>query len=406
MECRICGNEELESFLSLGMSPLANNLPSQEDLAEEQPVFPLSVAFCDTCKLAQLTHVVPPELMFKNYLYVTSTTQTFRTHFTQMAEELTKQFKLGKHSFAVDIGSNDGLLLKGFQKHGVTTVGVEPADNLAALANKDGVETINAFFDHKVAEQIINKYGKADIVTANNVFAHIHDIKSVVKNVKTLLKDTGVYVTESAYFFAMYDQLTFDAVYHEHLSYYTLTPLVYFFKQQGMEVFKVEQVNTHGGSIRVYAQKQGGPNKIDASVPQLLAEEKKKGVERFTTYQQFGERVLTAQQKLLAFFAKAKKEGKTVVGYGVPAKATTLLTFCKATKDTFSYLVDDNPLKQGRFMPVSHIPIFSSKMLDQQKPDYIMILAWNFAPEIMQKLAKYKEQGVQFVIPLPEPKVL
>tara|TARA_Y100000310_G_scaffold82715_1_gene79316 strand:- start:22969 stop:24192 length:1224 start_codon:yes stop_codon:yes gene_type:complete len=406
MACRICEGTDIKTFLSLGSTGLANNLPAKEDLDKEEAYFPLDVALCENCKLVQLTCVVPPELMFKNYLYVTSTTQTFRDHFRAMADHLTKMFQLNENSTVVDIGSNDGLLLKGFQKHGVQVVGVEPADNLVELANKEGVPTLNGFHDQAIADQILAKYGKADVITANNVFAHTDDISKIVKTFDTLLKDNGVFVFEAHYLFSMMDKMTFDAIYHEHVSYYSLTPFVHFFKRFGMNIFRVEKVASHGGSLRVFVQKDVGNHAIDSSVQIMLEDEEKRGVKDYATYENFAQKVTAVKDKVVNILQQLKKEGKTIVGYGVPAKATTLLTFCGIGKETFDYIVDDNPLKQGRYTPIEHIPIVPSTQLDEQKPDYIVILAWNFAEEIIKKLGKYKEQGVKFIIPFPEPKVI
>lgn len=406
MNCRICGNSALATFLSLGESPLANNLPAKNELDRPEAVFPLETALCDRCKLVQLTCVVPPELMFKNYLYVSSTTKTFREHFGKMADDLTALLGLDERSLAIDVGSNDGLLLKGFQRHGVRTVGVEPADNIAALARAAGVETVNAFFDADVVGQILSKHGPASVVTANNVFAHIHDIRQVALNVRHLLAPTGAFVIEAAYLFDMFEQLTFDLIYHEHLSYYSLTPLVAFFRSVEMEVFRVDHVDSHGGSLRVFAQPKGAPRPIDASVGRMLADEKQKGVDAFETYRAFGNKVYAVREQLDAFFTKALQDGRKVAGFGMPAKATTLLSFCRAAKDAIAYIVDDNPLKQGRFTPVSHIPIVSSERLESDRPDYIVALAWNFAKEILEKLSRFRQQGTQFVIPLPQPRIV
>lgn len=406
MECRICGNYELKVFLSLGRTGLANNLLTAEELGNREETYPLDVSLCNKCKLVQLTTIVPPEKMFSNYLYVTSTTQTFKEHFGMMANYLTKMFGLGNKSLVVDIGSNDGLLLKGFKHNGVSVVGVEPAKNIATIANNDGIDTINAFFDEEVVNRILEMYGKADVVTANNVFAHIHNISKLVNNIKKLLKNNGVYIFEVHYLCSLMEKLTFDAIYHEHLSYYTLTPLVKFFKMHDMEIFRVELVSSHGGSLRVFVQKQNGQHKIDHSVIQMLEQEKKKGIGSYETYEKFAKKVYEFRKELTYLLQGIKENGKTIAGYGFPAKATTLLTFCGVGKDTIRYIVDDNPMKQGRFTPVGHIPIVGSRRLDEEKPDYIMILAWNFADEIMRKLDSYKKSGVKFIIPFPKPKIV
>jgi len=399
MTCRICGSET-ESFLSLGQTALANSYLSKEQLDEDEPKFPLELSFCDTCKVVQLNYTVPPELMFKHYLYVTSTSNTFRQHFTQYAEDVAKEFNLNENSLAVDIGSNDGLLLKGFQKFGVKTIGVEPASNVAKIAEEDGVETINDFFNDRVAAKIIETKGQADVVTANNVFAHTDTIKDIVKNVKKLLKDDGIFVIEAAYLVDMLRDMTFDSVYHEHLFYYSLTALKYFFEDNGMTIFKVQHVPSHGGSLRVFVKKQG--SSVDSSVTEML--EKEKGVvDNIETYKNFAAKVYDSKEKLVKLLKELKNQGKSIAAYGAPAKATTLLSFCEIGKDVIDYVVDDSPLKQNLFMPGSHIPIVTSEMLDSRQPDYILILAWNFAEEILKKTQKYADAGVKFIIPVPEP---
>jgi len=403
MKCRTCGNENLKKFLSLGKTPLANSFLSKEDLGKEEKTFPLETAFCDRCKLVQLTYVVPPELMFRNYVYVSSTTKTFINHFSKMAEDISKSFGLGQHSLVVDIGSNDGILLRGFQRFGAKTIGVEPATNIAKIAEQNGIETVNDFFGKNAAERIISKKGNADVVTATNVFAHIDDITDIITNVKKLLKQDGIFVIEIQYFVDTLEKMNFDNVYHEHLSYFTLTPLVYFFKHNGMEVIKVQRVDSHGGSLRVFIKKADGKFEVDDSVERILEYEDKIGINDYDLYEQFGKKVYDARDKLVKYIKGIKEQGKIVAGYGAPAKGNTLLNFCKIGHEYVDYIVDDNPLKIGLFTPGTHIPVVSSENLDKKRPDYILILAWNFAEEILNKTKKYAEAGVKFIIPLPEP---
>ncbi len=406
MKCRSCGNEKLMSVLSLGSSPLANNFLSQKQLSEEEPFFPLELLFCEKCKLVQLSYVVPAEVMFKNYVYVTSTTLTFRQHFTKMAEDISRRFLLGHDSLVVDIGSNDGLLLKGFQSSGARVMGVEPATNIARIAEQNGVETINDFFDESSVNEILRRKGNADVVTATNVFAHVDDIKELSGNVKRLLKPNGVFVIEIQYFMDTMEKMTFDNVYHEHLSYFTLTSIVNFFSGQDMEVFDVVRVDSHGGSLRVFIQKKGGHNSIEPSVKSLLDHELSAGVNDIMLYSGFAGKVNKVREKLLEYVKKIKADGKSIVGYGAPAKSATLLNFCGISASQIDYIVDDNPLKVGLFAPGTHIPVVSSSMLDEKTPDYVLVLAWNFANEILAKTRKYSEKGVKFIIPLPSPVVV
>jgi SAM-dependent methyltransferase len=405
MICRICRNEAIKVFLSLGKSPLANSFLSKEELENKENTYPLELAFCDNCKLVQLTYVVPPELMFKNYIYVSSTSNTFKIHFSKMARDICNCFNLNNGSLVVDIGSNDGLLLKNFQKLGIQTMGIEPAANLVKIAEQDGIETINGFFNNDAVKRVIGKKGHADVVTANNVFAHIDDIDNVTDNVKTLLKEEGIFVIEVQYLVDTMEKMTFDNVYHEHLSYYTLTSLSYFFKKHRMEIFDVQRVDSHGGSLRVFIKKSEGNHEIHKEVEETLEYEKGIGINDIEIYKNFSNKVYHVKERLVSYIRDIKAQKKSIAGYGAPAKSTTLLNFCNIGRDFIDYIVDDNPLKIGLYSPGTHIPVVSSSMLEKKRPDYILILAWNFAEEILKKTGKYADQGVKFIIPLPEPKI-
>ncbi len=406
MKCWICGIDGVKPFLSLGETALANSYLSKEQLSQPERKFPLEVAFCGNCKLVQLTCVVPPELLFKHYLYVTSTSNTFKIHFTKYAEDVASEFNLGKSSLVIDIGSNDGLLLKGFQKSGVKVVGVEPAANLAELASKDGVETINDYFNSSVVDKLLSSKGRADVVTANNVFAHTTTIHDIARNVMRLLKDDGVFIIEAAYFVNMLRDMTFDGIYHEHLFHYSLTPLDFFFRKNGMQIFRVQVVSSHGGSLRVFVKKAGSQRPVDPSVAEMLEKERALGIHDFKTYESFAGRVYKNKEKLVKLIEEIKAQGSSIAGYGAPAKATTLLSFCNLGSDVIDYIVDDSPLKQGLYLPGMHIPIVSSEMLDKRQPDYVIILAWNFAEEILKKTEKYADAGIKFIVPVPEPVVV
>jgi len=403
MKCRGCKNENLKEIISLGETPLANSFLSEADLEKKEEKFPLGICFCPVCKLVQLNHVVPPEFMFKHYVYVSSTTNTFKIHFSEMAHDICENFSLNDNSLAVDIGSNDGILLKGFQQRGIRFIGVEPAANVAKIAEENGLETINAFFSESVVQEILRMKGAADVVTATNVFAHIDDIDDVMRNVKTLLKKDGVYVIEVQYLVDTIEKMTFDNIYHEHLSYYTLTSLNNFFKKHNMVVFKVQRVDSHGGSLRVFVKKFEGRHEVEDSVSELLEYENKIGINDFSLYEQFATKVYEVKRQFIEYLTHVKKEGKTIAGYGAPAKGNTLLNFCGIGRDVIDFIIEDNPLKVGLYTPGTHIPVVALQALDEKKPDYIVILAWNFAQEILAKTKKYAEQGVKFIIPLPEP---
>lgn len=406
MKCRICNNEKLKKFLSLGTTPLANKFLSEKELSQKEETFPLEVCFCPSCKLVQLTYIVPPDIMFKNYVYVSSTTNTFKLHFTRMAKDISKEFNLDNNSLVVDIGSNDGLLLKGFQQFGVQTIGIEPATNVARVAQQKGIETINDYFKTDVAKKIISEKGNADVVTATNVFAHVDNIRDFVSNVKILLKKEGIFVIEVPYLIDMLEKMTFDAIYHEHLSYFSITPLIYFFEMMNMNIFKIEKVGSHGGSLRVFIKNRASNFITDKSVESMISNEKVIGIDRFETYKKFAKKVSGTKIKLVQCINNLKNKGKIIAAYGAPAKGNTLLNFCHIGIDKIDYIVEDNPLKQGLFTPGTHIRVVDPKMLDEKKPDYILILAWNFKEEILNKTKKYKEAGVKFIIPLPEPIII
>lgn len=404
-ECRVCKNSQLKKIVSLGRSPLANNLVSRDEENEEW-FYPLELMYCPICHYCQLSYSVDPDKMFKKYAYVTSTTETFRKHFSQMAEDIFREFNLPLGSLVVDIGSNDGLILKRFQELGSRVIGVEPAENVAEIARKNGVDTITDYFNEEVTDTIIKLKGNADVITANNVFAHTRYIESITRNVKRLLKDSGVFVIEVQYLLDTLKNMTFDNIYHEHVSYYNAHSITEFFRRQGMEVFKIARVPSHGGSLRVFVQKQGGPHQADGSVESLIKEEKTFGLDKTETYELFGDKIQKIRQGIVKFVKEAKAEGKTIVGYGAPAKATTLLNFCNITDKEIDFIIDDNPLKQNMLIPGVRIPIKNREALNQINPDYILILAWNFADEIIRNNISLRERGAKFIIPLPDPKIV
>ncbi len=405
--CRSCGSNNLKLVLSLGKTPLANNLLSDNDLEKPEEMYPLEMMYCSNCHLCQLSYIVPPEKMFKHYLYITSTTNTFKNHFENMAKQIINDFKLSDTSLVVDIGSNDGFLLAKFKERGIRVVGVEPAENVCEIARNSGIDTLCGFFDENITDNIISMKGKADIITANNVFGHVNNIKDLIKNVKKILKEDGVFIIEVQYLLDTIKDCTFDNIYHEHLSYFSVITLTEFFRRQEMRVFKVEHINTHGGSIRVFIQRELGKHSIDKSVNDFLEREKRFGLDKFSTYEKFASKINELKDKMRDFTLKIKNEGKRIIGYGAPAKATTLLNFYKINNEYIDYIIEDNPLKQGKTVPGVRIPIISKQALDKiAPPDYVYLLAWNFADEIMQKNNFLKENGAKFVIPSAELKVI
>lgn len=404
--CRICKSNKLVDVLSFGSTPLANSFLKEKDLSEPEPFFPLELEFCLNCSLLQLTHIISPDLMFRNYLYVSSTSKVFVSHFETYAKEVYDKFRLNKKSFVIDIGSNDGILLKPFKELGVKILGVDPAVNIAKEATAQGLETLPEYFDQQLAAKILKKYGKADVITANNVFAHTNDITEMVKAVKILLDKNGVFIIEFQYLLDILQKNLFDNIYHEHLSYYSLKPLLSFFKEQGMKIIDAKRVDTHGGSLRIYVTNETSKYKILPAIKHILNEEEKAGIYMSDTYIEFANKIKRNKTKLIRLLNKLRIRGKTVSAYGAPGKSTTLLNYFSIGKDTIDYVVDDSPIKQGLYMPGTHIPIVSPEEIQKRPTDYILILAWNFADSIIRKLTDYSICGGKFIVPIPEPAVI
>ncbi len=390
---RITGNDNIKPVLSLGLSPLANNLlDSSEEPCE---MFPLELMYSPDSHNCQLSYSVPSEKMFKHYLYVSSTSKSFREHFVQAADSYTKQFNLTEESLVVDIGSNDGIALKPFMEKNVRVLGVEPAENIVELARNAGVPTICSFFNTGVANEIVSTHGHADVVTASNVFAHANDLKEMANAAFTLLKPDGSLIIEVQYLLNTIQDLTFDNIYHEHFNYWSVLSLNNFFNILGYKVYKVEHVNTHGGSIRVYIAKN--PENVDASVSYFLAQELECGLDKYETYVNFAKRVESAKNNIVKNVKMMKKNGLKIVGYGAPAKATTALNYFGLTNEEISYIVEDNTLKHGKYVPGVKIPIFSKDKINEDKPDIILVLAWNFFEEIKKNNQSLIDSGITFV---------
>lgn len=405
--CRYCQNQLPEPFLDLGTMPLANSFLAPPQAREEEFSCPLRLVWCSVCGLVQLSHVVPPERMFSNYLYVSSTTETFRKHFAAYARSAKAKLLTPRASpMAVDIGSNDGLLLSCYENEGMKAVGVEPARNLSEEANQKGLRTIPDYFGTSAVETILKEEGPADIVSANNVFAHIDDIPSVCRNVNRLLAPGGIWIIEFPYLVTMFEEMLFDMIYHEHLSYIALAPLKFLLSHFDLEIFAIDKVSSHGGSLRVYIQKKKGGHPVSPEVETWIRDETKKGYQSFPVYQEFTKRVYRVKEKLVGFVGEIKSRGKSISGYGAPAKGNTLINFCGFDASLIDYIVDDNPLKQNLLTPGAKIPVVSNHHLFEDPTDYIILFAWNFSPEILKKLTPLKQQGAKFIVPLPEPRII
>ncbi|MCX6771202.1 MAG: class I SAM-dependent methyltransferase [Candidatus Micrarchaeota archaeon] len=403
--CRICGSGKLHVFLRLGPTPLANSFIKPERIGDPEPSYPLDVCLCNECGLVQLNYVVPPEVMFKDYIYFSSTSATMRGHFAMLASEVLADFA-GKGSLVVEIASNDGVLLRNMLGKDVRILGVEPATNIALKANESGVRTLNDFFNSGCARKIRASEGPAKVVIANNVLAHVPDLKDFVTGVSSLLADDGVFIAEFPYLADLYSHLEFDTIYHEHLSYFSLKPIIRLFGQSGMELFDVKKQAVHGGTLRIYAQKKGGPRKASSGkIGGMLDEEKRLGLYGNEAYDKFASDVGTLRAELLALLRGLKKGGKKIAIYGAPAKGNTLLNYCKIGADLVEYAVDRSPYKQNHYTPGTHIMVYGPEKLDESKVDYLLILAWNMADEIMAQQASFKQSGGKFILPVPRPRI-
>ncbi|MFC1625814.1 methyltransferase domain-containing protein [Patescibacteria group bacterium] len=404
--CRLCDSKRLKTVIDLGNSPPPNTLLTKRQLTKYEPSFPLKVNYCLSCGQVQLSHVVSPELMFQNYPYVSSTSSVMVNHFKNYAKSTFDKLKLNKNDFVVEIGSNDGILLKFYKNLGAKILGIDPAKNIAAQANKAGIKTLPLFFNSRLAKKIVKKYEPAKLILANNVFAHINDLNDVVKGIKMLLDKDGVFIIEFPYLVDVVDNNVFDSIYHEHLSYLAVGPLKKFFEKNGMEIFNCLKTPVQGGSIRIFVKKRHGKYPISKSVTKFLDLEKKKKINLLGTYTKFFKRIKETKKDLNYILEKLRKENKRIAGYGAPGRSTTLLNYFDINPSTIEYIVDDNPNKQGLFTPGTHIPIYNPAKIKKLKPDYIVILSWNFAEPIITKLSDFKKRGGRFVIPIPKPRLI
>ncbi|MEK6948740.1 MAG: class I SAM-dependent methyltransferase [Nanoarchaeota archaeon] len=406
IECRMCQSKELKIFLDLGFTPLADAFLKEYQLDEQERYYPLRVCTCINCGLAQLDYVVPGEELYrKAYPYLSSTTKTGKEHFHGMAREICKKFCLGKSNFVIDIGSNIGVLLEGFKNEGLKVLGIDPATNIAKLANERCIETWPEFFDKRVARKILKKYGKADVITGTNVFAHVDELDEMVIAVKELLNDGGIFVIEVPYLVDLIEKLEYDTIYHEHLSYISIKPLVRYFTKFNMEVFDVQRFLIHGGTIRVSVCNKGG-QKVSKNVDELIKLEEKANIYSLERLKKFEQAVLKQKEDLIDLLRGIKKQGKSIIGLSAPAKGNTMLNFCKIGTDYLDYLTEKTHIKLGLYTPGTHIKIFDDKKILEDMPDYALLLAWNFAEEIIKNMEEYKNMGGKFIIPIPKPKII
>ena len=403
--CRLCGSKQLELVFALAPSAIADDYVSPERLDEKQENFPLDVFLCGECKHTQLLDAVDPEILFGNYTYVTSVSLGLVDHFERLGAKLSMRFKLGSESLVVEIGSNDGTLLRILKRSGAKVLGVDPAREIARRATESGIETIPAFFNSEEARRIQEQHGKASVFIANNVFAHADNLGDITEGIRSLLRPDGVFVFEVSYMVDIVEKMIWDTIFHEHLSYHAVRPFVNFFNLHGMELFDIERIPTKGGSLRGFAQLKGGPQPVTSAVADLIALEEKLEFGEAKTFRAFGDRIDATRDALLDLLGKLRAEGKRIAGYGASATVTTLLHHFQLG-DKLDFIVDDNPVKQGTFSPGQHIPILPATALTERKPDYVVILAWIYAEPIIKNNQAYRDAGGQFIIPNPTVKIV
>jgi SAM-dependent methyltransferase len=401
--CRSCGSEHLELVLSLGRTPLANALLTQDELDKPELTFPLDLVFCPSCALVQITETVPPEQLFSHYLYLSSFSDTMVKHSEELANRLIKERKLDASSLAMEVASNDGYLLQFYKQAGVPVLGVEPAANIAKVAEEKGIPTLVRFFGEELGRELRDTKRQADIIHANNVLAHVADLNGFVAGIALALKKTGVAVIEAPHVKPMIERLEFDTIYHEHLCYYSLTALKPLFKRHGLEIVDVFEIPLHGGSLQVYAAHNGSPSD---RVTKLFDDEKQAGVGDAEFYKDFGDKVRNLKKDLVAQLHDLTRKKSRIAAYGASAKGSTLLNYCGIGRETLEFVADRSTVKQGMYTPGTHLPIKAPEALLEEKPDHVLLLTWNFADEILEQQAAYRKQGGRFIIPVPEPQIV
>ncbi len=404
-KCRSCTSERGSMVIDLGLQPLANNLLRLEDLEQPEPKFPLRVAVCHSCWLMQLLDTVPPVELFSEYLYFSSFSQNMLNHARAAAERYISEFQLGSSSMVLEIASNDGYLLQNFVRTGVPCLGIEPAAYIATVAREKGIETISEFFCLDLAERLRGERRQADLVLGNNVFAHVPDTNEFIAAVNRVLKPSGTAVFEFPYGVDFIEHSEFDTIYHEHVFYFSLTPLLPLVARHGLQVWRAERIPIHGGSLRLFVSHEGA-KPVERSVNELLEEERAKGVSSDGYYKDFARRVAKLKEELRSLVGRLKAGGKRVAAYGASAKGSTLLNYYNIGPELLDFVADRSPYKQGRLTPGMHLPIVPADALLERMPDYTLLLTWNFAEEILKQQQAYRDQGGRFIIPIPEVKMV
>jgi SAM-dependent methyltransferase len=403
LACRFCGRKLEHTFVDLGMSPLVQSFLSADQLNQMEPFYPLQVYVCGSCFLVQLPEIVAPENIFSDYLYFASYSDSWLAHAKSYTDQMVKRFPITAKSLVVEIASNDGYLLQYFVEKKVPVLGIEPAANVAAVAAQKGIPSLVKFFGKETARELAAAGKHTDLLLGNNVLAHVPDINDFVSGMKILLKPQGVITMEFPHLMRLMEENQFDTIYHEHFSYFSFLTVEKIFAAHGLTLFDVEELPTHGGSLRIFARHTEDSSKpVGTRVAELRGREESAGYARMESYSNFTEQVKETKRKLLEFLIHAKRCGKKIVGYGAAAKGNTLLNYCAIRTDFLDYVVDRSPHKQGKFLPGTRIPIYSPDQIRRTQPDYLLILPWNLKDEVIQQNAYIREWGGRFVIPIPE----
>jgi 2-polyprenyl-3-methyl-5-hydroxy-6-metoxy-1,4-benzoquinol methylase len=405
-KCRFCGTRLEHTFVDLGMSPLCESYLCADQLDKMEPFYPLHVYVCSSCFLVQLNEYVAPSDIFSEYAYFSSYSDTWLAHAKAYANEMAGRFCLNTESLVVEVASNDGYLLQYFLQHQIPVLGIEPAANVASVALQKGVPTLVKFFGTATASELVSQGKRGDLVLGNNVLAQVPDLNDFVAGMKLLLAPKGVITMEFPHLMRLMDENQFDTIYHEHFSYFSFLTVEKIFAAHRLTLFDVEELSTHGGSLRIYARHAEDTSKaVNARVHELRAREESAGFGCLDRYRSFAEQVNETKRKLLEFLIEAKRSGKRIVGYGAPGKGNTLLNFCGIRNDFIDYTVDRSPHKHGKFLPGTHIPIFPPERIRETCPDYLLILPWNLKDEIMSQCSYIREWSGQFVVPIPEVRI-
>jgi len=404
--CRFCGSELHQVFVDLGMSPLANSYLTMADLQKMEPHYPLCIYICDRCYLAQLPVFETPEGIFTDYAYFSSYSDSWLRHAKAYTDLMIERFGYNQSNFVIELASNDGYLLQYFKEKSIPVLGIEPAKNVALAANEAGIPTLVKFFGTDTARELASENKYADLIVGNNVLAHVPGLNDFVNGMKIVLKKQGVITMEFPHLMRLVAENQFDTMYHEHFSYFSFTTVEKVFASHDLTLFDVEELPTHGGSLRIYARHSDDETKpVGKRVAELKSREDTAGMTKMEYYLSFGEKVKETKRKILEFLIKAKAEGKSIVGYGAPAKGNTLLNYCGVRTDFIDYTLDRSPHKQGQYLPGTHIPIYHPDKVREDKPDYLVILPWNLKEEIMEQMSYIREWGGKFVTLIPEPAV-